>query len=865
MRIDFNFMSTGTDFILQKSQAGREHMRRLAIGTLLLRIMLVGTVLFALVACSDSAPQIPSPTPPGPEQPGPENPDPKQPNPGQPDPEEPDPKQPNPGPPDPELHTLVLGPNTGRVPVGSTLSFMAQLFDENGAPVIYDKFSFSSSPAGVLTIDSDGRASAEAVGTAFITVHADSMTAQATITVTPQSTAPAGISWESTIPPVLNAVNDITIAADGRYYTLINNRLFESVDSGSSWRPIYEAIADECGSTSWGTTLLSHPTLPHRLVLGCYYDAKLFASNDRGRTWSLFSSLPTRPDRDDKLVVYPNHAELWQWGANVSLDGGNTWRSLPTATSFVSPADPSTFLNPEAQTVSRDAGLTWQPIPPAPLDLPAGCSSVTRSLSGQIMHGTNLIAEVQRVYCNTPSVRHYFNLVFSTDLGNSWHLLPIGERPTAQYFNTSGVSRLAYGAADPDTIFYYQVNANQIQVAAISMDGSLTYYEFINPVNSSGSILTPLRPGALLVSGHSTFAFAIVQDFGASVARGAGGLGILRNSSMGLIRIPSIGMPELLDTAALEFRPVGALTGFTATGLSAGKADATTLDRLFVGSRFLSNSSEFRATNDGGLTWTTVLPSFALHQSPANPQLWYAAASNGAILTSSDNAASFQAIARIPSQPRIIAFAASYRSPLKAFALSDDGVRVTTDGGQTWPWASDGLGHTMGTDIVVDPTNDSIAYVGGHAGVWKTTDSGGSWQAHNVGLQNTEVSSLSISADGATLVAGTYDGGLYRSLDAGNTWEWAVDGLQNYRVNDVVIDPIDDNVMYAATQGGVYKSINKGSAWELASWGLHSPFVQWVELASDSQRLYLGTSDHGVYRGEVSSRTGAEFRTQALP
>lgn len=90
-------------------------------------------------------------------------------------------------------------------------------------------------------------------------------------------------------------------------------------------------------------------------------------------------------------------------------------------------------------------------------------------------------------------------------------------------------------------------------------------------------------------------------------------------------------------------------------------------------------------------------------------------------------------------------------------------------------------------------------------------------------------------------------------------------GLLNYRVNDVVIDPQDDNVMYAATQGGVYKSTDKGSTWTLASFGLYSPFVRWIELASNSQRLYLGTSDHGIYRGDVSSRTGAEFRTQALP
>ena len=92
-----------------------------------------------------------------------------------------------------------------------------------------------------------------------------------------------------------------------------------------------------------------------------------------------------------------------------------------------------------------------------------------------------------------------------------------------------------------------------------------------------------------------------------------------------------------------------------------------------------------------------------------------------------------------------------------------------------------------------------------------------------------------------------------------------VSGLQNYRINDVVIDPRDSNVMYAATQGGVYKSTDKGSTWRLASAGLYSPFVQWIELAGDSRRLYLGTSDHGVYRGEVSGRTGAEFRTQALP
>lgn len=97
--------------------------------------------------------------------------------------------------------------------------------------------------------------------------------------------------------------------------------------------------------------------------------------------------------------------------------------------------------------------------------------------------------------------------------------------------------------------------------------------------------------------------------------------------------------------------------------------------------------------------------------------------------------------------------------------------RQTADGGHLWRWASESLGHVIGTDIVVDPTNDSVVYIGGHAGVWKTTNNGASWQAHNTGLRNTEVTSLAVSADGATLLAGTADGGAYRSLDSGNTWE----------------------------------------------------------------------------------------------
>lgn len=80
----------------------------------------------------------------------------------------------------------------------------------------------------------------------------------------------------------------------------------------------------------------------------------------------------------------------------------------------------------------------------------------------------------------------------------------------------------------------------------------------------------------------------------------------------------------------------------------------------------------------------------------------------------------------------------------------------------------------------------------------------------------------------------------------------------------VLITPPDANVVLAATLGGVYRSIDRWSSRRLSGVGLHSPFASWLATTPDGRTLYVGSADHGLYRGTPSASTGAPFSTASV-
>src|SRR5205085_1952683 len=117
---------------------------------------------------------------------------------------------------------------------------------------------------------------------------------------------------------------------------------------------------------------------------------------------------------------------------------------------------------------------------------------------------------------------------------------------------------------------------------------------------------------------------------------------------------------------------------------------------------------------------------------------------------------------------------------LRIFALSNDGIYFTSNGGTNWVRATPG-GNKVWYDAKFQPGNPSVVYAtAAGANFFKSVDGGTNWDAITPGLPPTLEVARSIIAVSAANSSGVYllytsatnNGyyGLYRSLDGGNTF-----------------------------------------------------------------------------------------------
>jgi photosystem II stability/assembly factor-like uncharacterized protein len=211
----------------------------------------------------------------------------------------------------------------------------------------------------------------------------------------------------------------------------------------------------------------------------------------------------------------------------------------------------------------------------------------------------------------------------------------------------------------------------------------------------------------------------------------------------------------------------------------------------------------------------------------------------------------------------------SFEDRQTEFLSSDRGVPLATaEGWQTYPL----FGGEM-TSIAAHPVNPKIVYVGTRdAGVFKTTDGGQSWQPARNGLTFFPIRSLRIDPQHPnTLYAGTDFDGVWKSTNGGANWADSSNGLaKNLVILNVVIDPQDTQKLYAAMAGGpglyighIYKSENGGASWALQETGIPLEAGDYINgvfsLAvnpANPATVYAGTNYDGAFR---STNGGASW------
>jgi len=199
------------------------------------------------------------------------------------------------------------------------------------------------------------------------------------------------------------------------------------------------------------------------------------------------------------------------------------------------------------------------------------------------------------------------------------------------------------------------------------------------------------------------------------------------------------------------------------------------------------------------------------------------------------------AIAVAPSAPDVV-YVGGGEYPIRGNVSHGDGVWKTADGGKTWTFL--GLGETRQIgDIVVNPTNADLVYVGALGHVW----------------------------------APNPERGVYRSKDGGRTWQKILFRNDSTGVVDLVMDPNDPRVLYAAlwqagrtpwtlssggAGSGLFKTVDGGDNWTEITHNPGLPSGIWGNIGvtvsgASSNRLWanIEADSGGVFRSDDAGKT----------
>ncbi len=234
--------------------------------------------------------------------------------------------------------------------------------------------------------------------------------------------------------------------------------------------------------------------------------------------------------------------------------------------------------------------------------------------------------------------------------------------------------------------------------------------------------------------------------------------------------------------------------------------------------------------------------------SPGSPTV-FAGTTGGGLWRSTDNGASWNAVASMPGR-YVAKITGSATDSTLLFAATRDGVFRSTNGGTTWAQVT----FEAARAIAVDPSNDQNVLIGvPGAGVYRSTNRGQSFVLSNTGLDSTDIRALVPGTTAGVFYAGLYSnatggwGGVFRSTDSGATWaSWNGSGggaLPSKFVTSLAVTPAGSLIagVYDPAVGGIaYRRVGSGS-WTAAISSNTSGVIALHADRNATSTVWLGT------------------------
>jgi photosystem II stability/assembly factor-like uncharacterized protein len=598
--------------------------------------------------------------------------------------------------------------------------------------------------------------------------------------------------------------------------------VYKTTDGGAKWFAVNTGLPGRGHPII--DSLVIDPQSPSTLYAGISLHTEfepqgqgVFKSTDGGTTWvaantgiqsRITVALTIDPQTPSTLyalaAVFPNSCCIGR--VYKTTDGGSSWALLSdvdTSAIVVDPQMPTTLYASVGNGVrkSSDGGTTWT-------DASGGLTQGPRTLAADPF--TSGV-----VYAGTVSA----GVFKTTDGGGSW--------TAANNFLTDlGIATITINPVTPSIAYAGTANGHVFKTT----DGGASWTPINSGLGTTGVwdlAVNPQTPETLYASTRFGGVFKSVNGGDTWSAANTG----LSNAQVYSLAIAAAQPARLY---------AGTFKGVMSTSLEEGPSNwsnpqigniirALVADPLSPSTLYAwnDNSAGFHQgflhkTSDSGAHWTqtSFVIAGGLAIDPLTPSILYA----------------------------------------YSIAPAGRGVYRTTDGGTSWSFT----GFNLPTEVLaVDPMTPTTVYAGTANGVFKTTDSGASWTAVNNGLGASvgyDVIALAVDPQMTSNVFVARRGrGLNKSTDGGQQWT-ATTGVPALDVYAIVVDPHSSSNVYAATYGaGVFKSTDGGTNFSAMSDGLTNPYVRALAIDPSHPTLYAGTDGSGVFAIARSSSSSSSF------
>ena len=186
---------------------------------------------------------------------------------------------------------------------------------------------------------------------------------------------------------------------------------------------------------------------------------------------------------------------------------------------------------------------------------------------------------------------------------------------------------------------------------------------------------------------------------------------------------------------------------------------------------------------------------------------------------------SWQEQTRVLSSDNIILLASDWEDKNVIYAVSENIVYKTCDGGKSWQKKyHDGKTNKKINRIYIDQNSSKIIYLSTEEGLYQSKNKGDSWVRIFKGNSDLESNCLYMAKSKRIMYLGTQSG-LFISNDQGKEWVKSSSQFSDSIISSIVVSPQDDKIVYLACEKGIFITEDDGKNWKriYVSYGSETP------------------------------------------